>query len=122
MKIDGGQDLAHWGRSWPVPGEDHKFSFDQACLRYFCTFLTSPSLAGRFFTASAPWEAQSFLVTAEQIQKGKKEEELQFREHFYTFFKIPCVQSWRRPECGVGVGFQPEFPQALPLLNRFHYV
>ena len=27
----------------------------------------------------------------------------------YTFFKGPCRQNWRRP----GVGFQPEFPQAL---------
>ena len=47
------------------------------------TFLTSPALTGRFFAASATWEAQSFLVTAEQIQKGGKKEE---REHYYTFF------------------------------------
>ena len=79
------------------------------------TFLTSPALAGGFFAASATWEALSFLVAAEQIQKGGKKEE---REHYYTFFKGPCRQNWRRP----GVGFQPEFPQALPLLNWFHYV
>ena len=52
------------------------------------TFLTSPALAGRLFTAGATWEAQS-LVTAEQIQKGKKEDRTAVQRAFLHILQNP---------------------------------
>ena len=85
-------------------------------------FLHLPHWQAGSLLLAPPGKPKASWLLQSKSKKERRKTELQFREHFYTFFKIPCRQSWRRSEGGVGVGFQPEFPQALPLLNWFHYV
>ena len=75
------------------------------------TFLTSSALAGRLFTAGATREAQSFLVTAEQIQEGKKEDRTAVQRAFLHSSKSPVDRAGGDLRVGWGWGFSLSSPR-----------